>query len=98
MRPFGVALAAAVVACWCLGAGVACVGLVVPHALRPWVGAGHRLLIPAAALGGAIFLVVADMVARSIPGGELPLGVITGLVGAPIFLVLFVRARQRGEL
>ena len=81
-----------------LGAGVAFVGLVVPHALRPLIGAGHRLLLPAAAVGGAIFLVLADVVARALPGGEMPLGVITGLVGAPVFLVIFARARRSGEL
>jgi len=81
-----------------LGAGVAFVGLVVPHALRPWIGAGHRLLLPAAALGGAIFLVLADVAARMVPGGEMPLGVITGLVGAPVFLLIFARARRAGEL
>lgn len=81
-----------------VGGGVAFVGLVVPHVLRPWIGAGHRLLLPASALGGAAFLLLADVAARSMPGGEMPIGVVTGLIGAPVFLLLFRRARQRGEL
>ncbi len=71
------------------------VGLVVPHALRPLVGVRHRILIPAAALGGACFVVGADLICRSVPGqSELPLGVVTGFVGAPLFL--FMLARSRG--
>lgn len=70
------------------------VGLVVPHALRPFVGAQHRWLIPACALGGGLFVVACDLVCRHAPGqAELPLGVITGLIGAPVFLVLLLRAR-----
>jgi iron complex transport system permease protein len=70
------------------------VGLVVPHALRSLVGADHRLLVPASALAGATALVVADTVARSVlPPAEVPVGVITALVGAPFFLVLLKRRR-----
>lgn len=73
------------------------VGLVVPHALRPFVGARHRWLIPACALGGGLFVVACDLVCRHAPGqAELPLGVITGLIGAPVFLVLLLRARGGG--
>lgn len=72
------------------------VGLVVPHALRPFVGVRHRTLIPAAALGGSCFVVAADMLCRWLPSqSELPLGVVTGLVGAPVFLIML--ARSRGE-
>ena len=72
------------------------VGLVVPHALRPIVGAGHRTLAVASFLAGAIVLVLADTGARSvIAPAELPVGVLTGLVGAPFFLFLLVRARRR---
>ena len=72
------------------------VGLVVPHALRPIVGAGHRTLSIASFLGGASVLVLADTGARSvIAPAELPVGVLTGLVGAPFFLLLLVRARRR---
>ena len=69
------------------------VGLVVPHGLRALVGADHRLLVPASALAGAIVLVLADTVARSVlPPAEIPVGVVTALFGAPFFLVLL---RQR---
>ena len=72
------------------------VGLVVPHALRPIVGATHRTLAIASFLAGASVLVLADLGARSIfAPAELPVGVLTGLLGAPFFLVLLVRARRR---
>lgn len=76
------------------------VGLVIPHMIRLLVGPNHRLLIPAAALGGAIFLVWCDFLARTIvPTEELRLGVITALVGAPVFLhLLRQEKRQRGLL
>lgn len=74
---------------------VSFVGLVVPHALRLILGPGHRLLLPASALGGALFLVVADLLARSIIApAELPLGVLTSLVGGPFFLYLLRRSGQ----
>ena len=70
------------------------VGLVVPHALRALVGADHRLLVPASALAGATVLVLADTAARSIvPPAEIPVGVVTALLGAPFFLVLLRRRR-----
>jgi iron complex transport system permease protein len=70
------------------------VGLVVPHALRALVGADHRLLLPASALAGAVTLVLADTAARSVlPPAEIPVGVVTALLGAPFFLVLLRRRR-----
>ncbi len=73
------------------------VGLVVPHALRPFVGVRHRVLIPAAALGGGAFVVASDVLCRHAPGqAELPLGVVTGLIGAPVFLMLLMRSRRGG--
>jgi iron complex transport system permease protein len=72
------------------------VGLVVPHALRPLVGASHRRLIPASLIGGAITLVLADAGARTLLAPtELPVGVITGAIGGPFFLLLLVRDRRR---
>ncbi len=69
------------------------VGLVVPHTLRLIIGPGHRLLLPASALGGALFLVIADLLARAlIAPSELPLGVLTALVGGPFFLYLLRRS------
>lgn len=82
-----------------LGGNVTFVGLVVPHALRPIVGASHRRLVPAVVLAGGAFLVLCDVVARVAPTrSEAPLGVITGLIGAPVFLVLLLRAHRQGRL
>ncbi len=77
-----------------IGGGVAFVGLIVPHALRPFTGVSHRRLIPVAALGGAAFLIVCDALCRIAPGGELPLGVVTGLIGAPVFIALVLRLHR----
>ena len=75
-----------------LGGGVAFVGLVVPHLMRSVVGVRHRALIPACALCGCAFLIACDAIARIMPGqSEVPLGVVTGLIGAPIFLYLLLR-------
>ncbi|RKS73061.1 iron complex transport system permease protein [Actinomadura pelletieri DSM 43383] len=74
---------------------IAFVGLVVPHLIRMVVGPGHRTLIPASALGGAVVLVAADLVARTaIAYQELPLGVLTALIGGPFFFWLLRRARS----
>jgi len=71
------------------------VGLLVPHALRFAIGATHRRLIPACFLAGAAALVLADLGARVVLSpAELPVGAITGLVGAPFFLTLLVRSRR----
>jgi iron complex transport system permease protein len=72
------------------------VGLIVPHLLRLLVGPDHRRLVPAAALGGGTLLVLADTAARSVlPGGELPVGILTALLGAPFFLAVLLRQRRR---
>jgi iron complex transport system permease protein len=71
------------------------VGLIVPHSVRLAVGADHRRLIPAAALAGATFLVLADAVARTaVAPLEIPIGVITALLGGPFFLVLLKRRKS----
>lgn len=74
------------------------VGLVVPHLLRLIVGPDYRLLVPLSALGGGIYMIAADTVARlALSPKELPLGVVTALIGAPIFTYLLVkRNRQEG--
>jgi iron complex transport system permease protein len=65
------------------------VGLIVPHLLRLLIGADHRLLLPASLLGGAIFLVWADTLARTVVSPtELPVGVVTAMCGGPFFLYL----------
>lgn len=71
------------------------VGLVIPHAARFLVGPGHRRLMPAAALTGAVFLIGADIVSRIIiPGQVLPIGVVTALIGAPAFAIILVRGQR----
>jgi iron complex transport system permease protein len=75
------------------------VGLVVPHLLRLAIGPDHRLLLPASMLAGASLLVLADLGARLVPGGGIPVGVVTALIGAPFFLWLLRRSRlMRAEL
>jgi iron complex transport system permease protein len=68
-------------------------GLIVPHLGRMLVGSDHRTLLPTAALGGAIFLVVSDTLARTIVApAELPVGAVTAVAGAPVFIYLLRRA------
>jgi len=75
---------------------IAFVGLVVPHLVRLAVGPGHRLLIPASALGGAVMLLGADLIARNaVPHADLPIGMLTALVGGPFFFYLLRRTRRR---
>jgi iron complex transport system permease protein len=74
------------------------VGLIVPHFTRMIVGADHRRLIPLTAIGGAFLLLVADTLARSIPGiGELPVGAVTAFLGGPFFLYLLRRSSYGGS-
>jgi iron complex transport system permease protein len=69
------------------------VGLVMPHLLRLLLGPDHRLLVPACILGGATYLILCDLLARSLPSqGEMPVGVITAMVGAPLFILLLRRS------
>lgn len=72
------------------------VGLVIPHAARLIVGHDHRQLLPASAILGATFMVVIDTLARTITAAEIPLGVLTAIVGAPVFAVV-VRRHYRKE-
>ncbi len=71
------------------------VGLVVPHGVRLALGPDHRLLLPASALAGATFLVIADTIARTVLAPtEIPVGIFTALVGAPFFIYLMRRTRR----
>ncbi|MGI9627210.1 MAG: FecCD family ABC transporter permease [Longimicrobiales bacterium] len=71
------------------------VGLIVPHAVRMLWGGDHRLLLPASFLGGAILLLLTDTLARTVAAPqELPTGVITALIGVPLFAVLLVRSSR----
>lgn len=70
------------------------VGLVVPHVARLLFGTDHKKLIPICALGGAIFLVWADVLCRTvIPGNEMPIGILTSILGAPVFIYLMARKK-----
>ena len=74
------------------GGSVGYVGLVIPHLIRLAMGSDNRLVIPSSAIGGAAFVVLADMLARSVAAPrELPIGAITALIGAPIFVHLLAR-------
>ncbi|MCL2742550.1 MAG: iron ABC transporter permease [Planctomycetaceae bacterium] len=85
-------LGAAVAVCGPIGF----VGLVVPHIARLLVGANHQRLVPVSFLGGGIFLAVCDTLGRiAVYPTELPVGIITGLLGGPFFLWLLLRAEQR---
>jgi iron complex transport system permease protein len=78
----------------CQSGLVGFVGLVVPHLFRLLLGPDHRLLIPACLLGGGSYLIVCDLVSRVLPSqGEMPVGVITAMVGAPLFILLLMRSR-----
>lgn len=71
------------------------VGLVIPHIFRMVLGPDHRILVPACLLGGASYLILCDMMARILPSsGELPVGIITALIGAPLFIILLLRHRE----
>lgn len=71
------------------------VGIIVPHLLRIVIGPGHRLLLPASACCGALLLLVADTVARTIAApAELPIGIVTAVIGAPFFLFLLLKQRS----
>ena len=86
----------AVAASVAAGGIIGFVGLVAPHLARPLVGAAHARLIPMSGLIGAILLLAADGMARSIaPPLELPLGVITAVLGGPVFLVVLRRTALR---
>jgi iron complex transport system permease protein len=75
--------------------GIAFIGLVMPHVVRLWLGADHRLLLPMSWMGGAAALLLADGLARLVlMPAELPVGVITSLVGGPFFLWLLLSRRN----
>ena len=75
-----------------LGGPVGFIGIVVPHLVRLLVGADHRVVLPASALFGAAFLVGCDLVSRTIMAPiELPVGIVTAMIGGPFFLWLLIR-------
>lgn len=87
-------VAVAVSACGQIG----WIGLVIPHMARTWVGPDHRVMIPVSALMGGAFLLCADLAARSLTAAELPVSILTALIGGPVFACLLYRNRARGWL
>ena len=79
----------------CICGMIGFVGLIIPHTVRLIVGPNHKVLIPASCLGGAAFMVICDTIARtSFRPTEIPIGVITSIVGAPIFIILLKRNQK----
>ena len=75
------------------------IGLVVPHLVRVVFRADNRLVLPASLLGGPVLLLFADLLARTLVApSELPIGVVTALIGAPFFIFLLIRANKKNEL
>jgi len=75
--------------------GIGFVGLTIPHLVRLWLGADHRWVLPASCLGGALALTLADWVARvAMPPMELPIGLVTSLIGGTFFVWLLIREKQ----
>lgn len=75
---------------------IAFVGLVIPHVVRMIIGPAHRGLIVASAFGGGVLMVYSDLLARSVvPGADLPIGLLTSLIGGPFFFFLLFRQRRR---
>jgi len=83
-------------ACVSVAGIIGLVGLIVPHLARPFCGPGARLLIPFSALLGGVFLLLVDDLARTLSGTEMPIGVLTSLIGAPIFLYLLSSIARKG--
>ena len=82
--------------CVSIGGTIGFVGLVTPHMVRMIVGPNHKRLLPASLFSGAVFLMLADLAARSLfSPRELPLGVVTSMVGAAVFVAIYCRTRRR---
>jgi iron complex transport system permease protein len=79
----------------CVCGMIGFVGLIIPHIMRHVVGPNHRALIPASCIGGAAFMVICDTISRTVcPPVEIPIGVITAVIGAPIFIILLKRGQK----
>jgi len=78
----------------CQSGLVGFVGLVIPHIFRQILGPDHRLLVPACILGGGGYLILCDLLARTLPPqGEMPVGIVTAMIGAPLFVFLLWRVK-----
>ncbi|MBQ6514523.1 MAG: iron ABC transporter permease [Clostridia bacterium] len=83
--------------CVSIGGSIAFVGLIIPHMVRLAAGPNHRRLLPLSAFAGTVFLMLADLAARSLLSPlELPIGVVTSLIGAVVFIAIFYRSRKGG--
>ena len=79
----------------CVCGMIGFVGLIVPHIMRYVVGPNHKVLIPASCIGGAAFMVICDTISRTICSPtEIPIGVITAVIGAPVFIILLKRNQR----
>ena len=91
-----IAVACLIGVCVSIGGTIGFVGLVTPHMVRMIVGPNHKRLLPASLFSGAVFLMLADLAARSLfSPRELPLGVVTSMVGAAVFVAIYCRTRRR---
>jgi iron complex transport system permease protein len=72
------------------------VGLIIPHVVRGLIGPDHRRLIPVTFVSGGVFLAVCDAIARTILAMEVPVGVITAMIGGPFFLLVLYKRRKQG--
>ena len=79
----------------CLGGLIGWVGLMIPHLARALVGVDYRRLIPASAILGGGYLILVDDISRSLLSMELPLGVVTSIMGAPFFIYLIIKRKER---
>lgn len=92
-----IATSALIGVCVSIGGVIGFVGLVTPHMARMLTGPNHRRLLPASIFGGAVFLMLCDLAARTLFNPrELPIGVVTSLIGAALFIVIFYRNRRKG--
>ena len=90
-----IAVSALIGVCVSIGGTIGFVGLVTPHMVRMIVGPDHKRLLPASLFGGPVFLMLADLVARTLLNPiELPIGVVTSFIGAFLFIVIFYRSRR----
>ena len=93
-----IAVSARIGVCVAVGGSIAFVGLIVPHIVRMITGPNHRKLLPASMMGGAVFLMWTDLLARTVLSPvELPIGVVTSLIGAVTFAAIFRSTRKGGK-
>ena len=74
------------------------VGLVIPHLVRLAVGHDNRIVLPESFLMGGFYLLLVDTVARTLSTVEIPVGILTATIGAPVFIILLIRRGQRGSI